>query len=616
MSRRMSRGKRQALFNYLPGRTFDFAKTGTIARISGMRGVPRTDLNLTVVLRKISETVTAWPVEMRPVLRDDVLSDPSRFALLDPHSLQADLFPKVFWCDNAACGRISDYSGRDGLPSKTCGRCHSGKLVQLRFVRIHKCGALEPLTPPMCNNCHTNREMALETRGSERISNFRWVCRGCHAPVAVFGGYCQHCQWPGDSNERKMDIEVHRAGRTYFAHTTVLLNVPRRQLDRLFALPDWQAIVAATWLDFPGTRGRHLAEWGLETSPAQHGGLSGSELDELLRRQAAGELSPQDLVREMQALREGRRPEAEGASPLKDALTERTGVVWSVWERAGQEILEAVMPFDAGRPSDLLVDRRGEPAASLAAELGVSRLALVSDYPILTSTFGFSRAEYRPRLCRLNPFPADRELGGKYPIFVDQVQADALLMTLDAGRVMRWLRALGINAAPPAGSDQGLAEKASFVRLFHDAALNVTLDASQVERRLVFGLLHTLGHFAVRQAAILCGLEATSLSEYLLPRSLTVALYCNHRFGATIGALSALFEQSATEWLAAIRSARHCVYDPVCRERESSCHACTHLAETSCRHFNLNLSRALLFGGHDAVLGRVPLGFFDPSLAP
>ena len=109
-------------------------------------------------------------------------------------------------------------------------------------------------------------------------------------------------------------------------------------------------------------------------------------------------------------------------------------------------------------------------------------------------------------------------------------------------------------------------------------------------------------------------MERNSLAEYVLPRALTSAVYCNHRSGATIGALTALYEQSLAEWLDAVRDARRCVYDPVCKQREGSCHACTHLAETSCSYFNLNLGRAFLFGGSDPELGDLPVGFFDPSL--
>jgi hypothetical protein len=94
------------------------------------------------------------------------------------------------------------------------------------------------------------------------------------------------------------------------------------------------------------------------------------------------------------------------------------------------------------------------------------------------------------------------------------------------------------------------------------------------------------------------------------------AIYANHRANATIGALTALYEQSLTEWLGSIRDARRCVYDPDCRARAGSCHYCTHLAENSGRFFNLNLSRAFLFGGFDKVLNRtIEVGYFDPSLS-
>jgi hypothetical protein len=47
---------------------------------------------------------------------------------------------------------------------------------------VHRCGAIAPLIPPACRRCGNNFRMALDTRGSERLSNFRWVCR---APPAA-----------------------------------------------------------------------------------------------------------------------------------------------------------------------------------------------------------------------------------------------------------------------------------------------------------------------------------------------------------------------------------------------------------------------------------------------
>jgi hypothetical protein len=335
-----------------------------------------------------------------------------------------------------------------------------------------------------------------------------------------------------------------------------------------------------------------------------------------MRRQANGELTAEEFIREMQALREQRQEEQQSSSPrgVVRSLTEQTGVPWTSWQQAGQEMFEAVMPVETGRPVELFRDTASSAATETARRMGLSQLTLVSDYPIITASYGFSRAEYLPNQCRLNPFPAHADHGGKYPIFVDQVQADALLLSLSHERVIAWLQRNGYNPTIPPGNDSNLASRAYFVQLFNDVALRETLGGSQLAARMVFGLLHTLSHLSVRQAALLCGLDRTSLSEYMLPRALTFAIYCNHRFGATIGALTALFEQSLSEWMHAVRDTRRCVYDPVCRDRRGNCHACTHLAETSCRFFNLNLSRAFVFGGHDAELGNIAVGYFDPSL--
>jgi|SRR5579862_2267761 len=624
MGYKMNRGKQQVLFNYLPGKTFDFRRISAIARVSGIRGEPKTNLNAAVLLRKVAEDARAWQADLRPILRDDVLGDATRFIFIDPREVQSELFPRVFWCQNRACGRIFDYSRSDALPPNRCRACGTDGIVQLRFVKIHRCGALEPLAPPRCQGCHNSNQMALDTRGSERISNFRWICRQCGARAALYAGHCNQCQWPpgqGAANKdpRNMDIELHRSGRTFYAHTAVLLNVPHREMEGFFNLAEWSFIAAAKFLGIPEVAGRRFADFAPSVATGSGGsdpGLSGADLDDLFRRQLAGELTSEQFVAAMQVLRERRQQERQATSPsgILESVVSRTGVPRATWQQAGQELLESVLPSETGRPVELFATTASAAPAALARRIGLTRVALVADYPIVTATYGFSRAEYSPNECRLNPFPPDPNQGGRIPIFVDQVQADALLLGLHPERVCEWLTRNGFAPTLPNGSDSSNALRAYFVQLFDNLSLRETLGVDQPQARMVFGLLHTLSHFAVRQSALLCGLDRTSLAEYLLPRSLTVAIYCNHRFGATIGALTALFEQSLSEWLNAIRDARRCVYDPVCRDREGNCHACTHLAETSCRFFNLNLSRSFLFGGEDAQLGRIEVGYFDSSL--
>jgi hypothetical protein len=623
MGRKMRRGKQQILFNYLPGKTFDFERIGTIARVASIRGIPKTDLNQRLILRAIEDIACAWSEDYRPLLQQ-LDQNPSRFILLEPRGAQAQMFPLFFWCQNRSCGRVHDRS--DGnLPNQPrCSVCRKGQLVQLRFVRVHRCGALQPLSPPFCKKCHSAAQMALDTRGSERISGFQWTCQGCGGTHALFGGRCRECTWPAP-NLRNMDIEVHRAGRTFYSHYVVLLNQPGQEMNVLLSLQEWPMLAASAFLELPEMRGHRLVDFAqsLSNSTAQQTfALSTQEIDELKVRGFSQEQIEQ--FREMQAQLQNSRSQAQQASSpvgIAQALVQRTSISEQVWRNAGQEMLEAVMPLQSGTVQELFSVTGGIPlahdrqsAVTAAKGLGLSRLTLVSDFPITTATFGYSRVDYQPDQCRLNPFPPDQDHQGKFPIFVDMVQADALMMRLDAKRVGAWLARNGYPL-PLASTSTDLTQQAYFVTLFDRVPLRQTLHADRSQARLVFGLLHTLSHLSVRKAALLCGLDRTSLSEYVLPRALTFALYCNHRFGATIGALVSLFEQSVTEWLRQVHTAtRRCVYDPVCSDHTGSCHACTHLAETSCRFFNLNLGRAFLFGGRDPELGEIKVGYLDPSL--
>jgi hypothetical protein len=182
---------------------------------------------------------------------------------------------------------------------------------------------------------------------------------------------------------------------------------------------------------------------------------------------------------------------------------------------------------------------------------------------------------------------------------------------LNPARVYQWLENNGFHPNLPSGNDPEIIRKAYYCDLFDGINYQHNIDQDHAEARMVFGLLHSFSHLCVRQAALLAGLEATSLSEYILPRSLTFVLYGNQRFSSSIGAMVSLYEDSLSNWLENVASIDRCVYDPVCSSHGGSCHACTHLAETSCRFFNQNLSRAFLFGGYDNTLNINVRGFFE-----
>ena len=613
MTRSMTRGKQQILFNYLPGKTFDFER-GPIARVKSIRGFLQTELNETIVIQKIASQAKAWSPEFRPALGDHVLNDVGKFVLLDPVEVEAEMFPKVFWCQNPECGKVVHDSQARELNSTDCPKCRSGPLVQLRFIKVHRCGAIEPLVPGRCPNGHRN-DVSLRTRDSERLATFRWVCRECGRSYGLFGGICRHCEWSEEKTTRDghMQIEVHRAGRTYYPQTAVLLNIPRSELEGFFELPHWQYIVAAKYLDLSLVSGRRLTDF-LGKGQNNGSGISASDLDSILE----SGISAEQAVERLREMREARKADKlSNSDEIGQEVQNKSGVELEIWRKVGSGLLEAIMPFESGRTPILLSESTSLiESYDLGTRLGINDIALVQDYTIVNATFGFSRVEYKPNECWLNPFPPDPNYGGQLPVYVDRVQADALLVTLDPNAILRWLSLNGISVTLPGGSDHEQSIKAYFVSLFDNVSPYHTLGAEQVEIRMVFGLLHSLSHLCVRQASLLCGLEKSSLSEYILPHTLTIAIYCNHRFGATIGALTALFEQTLRQWLTGIRDGRVCVYDPVCHDHEASCHACTHLSETSCRFFNLNLSRSFLFGGPDRELGIIKCGYFQLPSVP
>jgi hypothetical protein len=615
MGRKMTRGKQQVLFSFLPGRTFDFEKIATIARVSKIRGIVRLDLNATLILNKIADDAKAWHPDFRPALRDEILRDTSRFVLLEPAAVSAEMFPRVLWCQNSLCGRIVDAEKSDSLPHK-CPSCRIGQLIQLRFVRIHRCGALEPVVPPFCKDCKSSRFVSLDTRGGERFASFLWTCTKCTTRLSYFAGLCRNCEWPtsGDlpPKVRNWDVEVHRAGRTFYAQSTVLLNIPDRDLDALFRRADWPFFVAAKYLQFPEVENLALSDFGRSQThgsgtTTSEASLSNADLDDLLKKQAAGEITAEQIVIEIQRHRSAAKSHEPGDLSFEQKVVQRTGVPATVWERAGYELFESILPGELSKSTSLATTNH--EAQPLLRSLGLDNVMLESDYPIINATYGYTRVEYRPNDSRLNPFPPDPDHVGCFPVFIDQVQADALLLSLAPATVFQWLSEN--NAVKPEQRHDGVNLRSFFVRIFDGINLRETVREDQAPARLTFGLLHTLSHLCVRRAGLLSGLEHTSLSEYLLPRSLSFAIYCNHRFGETIGALTALFEQSATQWLDSVANSKKCVYDPVCKENRGSCHACTHLAETSCRFFNLNLNRAFLFGGVDERLGPISKGYLQ-----
>lgn len=614
MIEKFQRGKQQVLYNYLPGRVIDFGNTTVFAKIRSVTGERFDEVNKQVLINKIRQQARAWDETYRPGLENRVFDDLSSFSVINPKAVKADLFPLVFLCENPECNRLIDYS-KKGPPSNTvCPSCNQKTLVQFRFIKAHQCGHLEEIKPPKCTTCNSDKNIAV--RGLlqfERFKDFQWICKKCNTEIKFWGGVCPSCDWTNKETGTKfLDVMLFRASRQYYVHSATLINIPKNNFDTLLDSNHWHIEVGAKYLNIPSIKDKKLKDISdsLSADSRQKNKIGMQDSLDLIKKVKEGKMTIEEVEQEMKKRAETPDPTTE---EYKLELIKMSGLEESYWKGTRFSILDAVIPKELGNINSLRNDTNRIKEHNAINALGIQDIQLIDDFPIVTASFGYSRLSYKGDEAWLRTFEAEGEHKGKIPIYVDTVEADALYFQIDYERVIRWLKVNGMNPNIPNGSDTNASLKSYFVRLFSNIDTYRTVTDNR-EGKYVLSLLHTLSHLAIRRAELLCGLERTSVSEYLIPSTLSFALYCNHRFGATIGALTSLFDQALLEWLELILDRNKCVYDPVCHKKMGNCHACTHLPETSCRHFNLNLGRVYLFGGTDNETGNIIKGYFDKSL--
>ncbi|MCI0563504.1 MAG: hypothetical protein MN733_33935, partial [Nitrososphaera sp.] len=249
---------------------------------------------------------------------------------------------------------------------------------------------------------------------------------------------------------------------------------------------------------------------------------------------------------------------------------------------------------------------------TLLSDLSISQFKVVDDIPIITVTFGYTRREWRTTYTELNaeiktrlrPFPvldadAARSIGqpsarGTIPILAREGEHEGLFLALDQTRVLRWLEINGVilptGTTPPIVRILAALEE---VDPFYEDIWKLQV------RRLVFGLLHSFSHAALKAASRFAGLDRTSLSEYLFLPLLGTVIYANDTT-FKLGGMEAIARDNLLGFLRSFaeRDGSECLYDNDCRDRTGSCHGCLQLSEICCRFFNHGLSRSFLIGGH------------------
>jgi hypothetical protein len=233
-------------------------------------------------------------------------------------------------------------------------------------------------------------------------------------------------------------------------------------------------------------------------------------------------------------------------------------------------------------------------ANALGARMGINELAITWEFPIAKAAFGYTRERHEPGEAALRGFRNQYHNEGKCPVYAVASTTEALLVTLSAKDVLDFLHHRGELASVPA--DEAGARR-ELLAIFAEE------QARPTPAMTVRVLVHTLSHLMLRGLDDgQVGFAEASLAEWLVPETLTFAIYANTLKDFTLGSLWTLVTSRALSWLNdVIARSVCCENDPICYQHSPrSCERCAYIT-FGCRLFNDSLDRKMLY---EFLLGR------------
>lgn len=638
--RPMQRGVSQLLFNYLPNRTVDWEDGLAIVKLSDIRfSAVWEQERTTSLLKEIGESFERWRFRGGRVDREfpsDPVSEPGRFAVGSPESIDAGLLRAALICQQ--CGQLmfDRKHQRDGRPSCTNPECKGQRIHQIPFVFVHGCGELVPIQewlpaikkganpdalpelvnhPIRCDQCKSGDNLYIPGR-SDRVKDMKVVCRTCKT-VALerFKASCHRClkRFARDGIPQNqeggtvpsalaMRLARYSASDTYYPQTVSILRLDRPQLT--------------TEDDETSSTLRRILPQSRR--PDSTGSLA-DRLKALSEKMAAAEALG-DSSEQTRLLTEiAKLTQTKGKKP-EPAETGLLSAVSQDLEKAIKESL-AFRGQVTTEPADVKARREGGTGdlltaeiAKLKASLGLSELLYVDDLPIITATYGYTRRDFEPTYeelgahnlpVEIRAFPsvhnvAAQRLGrpdlvGTLPIVAREGEHEGIFLSLNPARVIEWLEANGLalpdSQLPPIPRILAALEPIDRDR-YYDSIWDLRV------RRMVFGLIHSLSHAAMRSLTRYAGVDRTSVAEYIFLPLLGCVVY-DSSSSFKLGGVATLARDHLAAFLRTIADESvECLYDPDCADHTGACHGCLHSPEISCRVFNHGLSRAFLLGGH------------------
>lgn len=635
--RPMQRGVSQLLFNYLPYRTVDWEDGLAIVQLGDIRfSMVWEEERKATLLKEIKESFDRWVLRGGRIDSAFPASPPDeydRFTIGSPTSIDASVLQAALICQH--CGQLIFEKKHQRDTALHCPHCGKSRIHQIPFVFVHGCGELVPIQewlpatrkassgsglpeatkhPIRCPQCESGASLYIPGR-SDRVKDMKVVCRKCNT-VALerFTASCPRClkrfgregppanqQGGTIASALAMRLARYSASDTYYPQTLSVLRLDKPQLT---SVDD----------DISSTL-RRLLPRGRRPDTA---GSIAERLKVLSERMKAAEsigdtAEQARLMATIVEIAQGKAPGPElSESGLLHTVSEdlEKAIKESLAFRGTVSIEPAEQKAREGDAAEILA----EEVSRLRNSLGLAELLYVDDLPIITATYGYTRRSFEPVYDELGAhnlpveiraFPSVQkyaaqqlgkmELVGTIPVLAREGEHEGVFMSLQPDRVIEWLAANGITL-PDAHLPAIARILAALEHIDRDRYYD-TIWALPI-RRMVFGLIHSLSHAAMRAMTRYAGIDRTSVAEYIFLPMLGCVVY-DSSSSFKLGGVATLVRDHLAAFLRNISDESvECLYDPDCADHTGACHGCLHSPEISCRVFNHGLSRAFLLGGH------------------
>ena len=604
----MHRGLQQALYKYLPENWVDFTQSGgsvTYAvHVDNWNSVQLMGINNKRLLRVINQQINEYKTQngegsvvgFPSVINEEFVDVLTPKVSDNIAAIQTSVKPWVFVCNK--CGNVKQYYSYDEFKRKEFDRCKCGEhLTQLRIIRVCKCGYADGVFVPKCKTPgHGTTYMKRKGSGLD------FVCQKC-GQRASLPHYCPEC---------KQEIKIKPAldSSNYIPFSLSLIDLLDKQKDVFLDSEKdgrGEQVVIAQYLRLITQDSyKAIIKNGKVTQADEFESALQAEAESL---RAAG-LDEATINMVIDAKRR-----TNPGNQIFEALSKVSNGITSVSSEGLKLIAEEILEYDelidakitltlekAEEDAELVNDGIRPDYRSICEQLGFSNAQLCSAVPIVFSSYGYTRLERCGEGVKLHGFPQEM---AKRNVYATRLETEGVLFELDRAKVLNWLLENGFicqNDMPTDMSDEGI--KMWFLDRIHP---DLIMPFSEIDgngngaiTKYVYTLLHSISHALINEASEICGLDKSSLSEYILPNIPAVFIYCSNSQGFNMGALYSAFQTQLDKWLKrAFERVKKCIFDPVCINKEKACAGCLYLNEVSCRHFNKDLDRSYLCGYFD-----------------